>query len=230
LSDRSAESLRKIAHEIGKKIRGDISLGLGSGRTVALVFGTLFPDLTKREIKVTGIPTSIQIETVARRYGIPLGTFGGPVDLVVDGADQVDRKLNLVKGGGGALLREKILIYSSRKTCIVIDNSKFVDRVGTKNQAIPVEIAPFARDTIKERLHKIGGISQERLLKKGYPYFTENGNMILDTRFHRISDPERLEREVKSIPGVIEVGLFTRKHLTIYLANRDGSFESVGAT
>jgi len=179
-------------------------------------------------VTVTGVPTSTQIEIVATESGISIVPFAGSVDLVVDGADQVDGRMNLIKGGGGALLREKVLMSSAKKVAIVAGEEKFAPKLCTGGVKVPVEVAPFARKSVKAKLAQLGGAPEERLLPKGYPYFTENGNVILDTRFAPIDEPAALEGRVKNIPGVVEVGIFTIKPITVYKVRESGRFEVMG--
>jgi ribose 5-phosphate isomerase A len=130
----------------------------------------------------------------------------------------------MIKGGGGALSKEKILIYAAKKVIIIADSSKFVDAF---NRTIPIEVHQFARSFVGRKLYEIGTAPTLRTLEKGYPYITESGNIIFDTQFGSFKDPQRREIEVKSIPGVLEVGLFTRRADVYYKAKFDGSFETL---
>jgi ribose 5-phosphate isomerase A len=146
------------------------------------------------------------------------------IDLVFDGADQIDSKFNMIKGGGGALLREKILISAAKKVVIVADESKFVKSL---TRSVPIEVHPMARTVVARTLTRIGAEVKLRTLDKGYPFVTENGNLILDATLPSLSDPEKKEIELKRIPGVMEVGLFTRRADILYEAKKEGSFEVV---
>jgi len=225
--DKLRQALKGVAGELSKSITGDITLGLGSGSTVATLLEELSPLMLEKKLAVSGVPTSTQIEMVAVRSGISLAPFNGRVDLVLDGADQVDRNLNLIKGGGGALLKEKVLMGSSKRTVIVASEGKFSALLCEKGVKVPVEVVPMARESAKVGLSKLGGVPEERLLPKGYPFFTENGNLILDTAFEPVSDPAALEMKAKAVPGVAEVGIFTFKPITVYRLGVDGSFESL---
>jgi ribose 5-phosphate isomerase A len=224
--DNLREALKGVAKELSKAIEDRTTLGLGSGSTVATLLEELSPLLIEKKIAISGVPTSTQIEMVATRSGIRLAPFRGTVDLVVDGADQVDKNLNLIKGGGGALLREKILMGSAKRTVIVAAENKFAARLCENGVRVPVEVVPLARESAKVALSLLGGVPQERLLQKGYPFFTENGNIILDTAFEPISEPADIEMRAKSVPGVAEVGIFTFKPITVYSLRSDGSFEA----
>ena len=204
-----------------------MTLGLGSGSTVATLLEELSPLALAKARSLTGVPTSTQIELVAARNGIDLVPFRGSVDLVIDGADQVDRGLNMIKGGGGALLREKVVMGSAKSIAIVAAENKFVPRLCENAVRVPVEVFPMARESAKVKLSMLGGVPEERLMPKGYPYFTENGNLILDTLFEPVENPRELEMKVRSTPGVAEVGIFTFKPITVYKLGNDGSYEAL---
>ncbi|MDG6991334.1 MAG: ribose 5-phosphate isomerase A [Nitrososphaerota archaeon] len=223
--DRLRDALRKVAEDLAKQIAPGMTLGLGSGSTVAALLEELSPLALAKAKSVNGVPTSTQIEMVATRCGINLVPFRGKVDLAIDGADQVDEGLNLIKGGGGALLKEKVVMGSAKDTAIVASENKFVKKLCDNGVRVPVEVFPVARESAKVRLSMLGGVPEERLMPKGYPYFTENGNIILDTLFEPVENPRDLEMKVKSTPGVAEVGIFTFKPVTVYKLGTEGSFE-----
>jgi ribose 5-phosphate isomerase A len=223
--DSQRQALKGVARELAKEIGQGAVLGLGSGSTVAALLEELSPLLIEKGKRVTGVPTSAQIELVASRNGIGLAPFRGSVDVAVDGADQVDGGLNLIKGGGGALLREKVVMGGARKIAIVASENKFARRLCDNGARVPVEVVPMARESAKVRLSRLGGVPEERLLPKGYPYFTENGNIVLDTIFEPINDPGGLEVAAKAVPGVVEVGIFTFKPITVYRLKHDGTFD-----
>jgi len=131
---------------------------------------------------------------------------------------------NLIKGGGGALLRENILINAAKKVVIMADESKFVTNL---NRDVPVEVHPLARNTVTSNISKIGGRSKIRTLDRGYPFITENGNIILDCNFGVIKKPKLLREKIKNISGVLEVGIFTRKPDVIYKALSAGKFDVI---
>ena len=223
--DKLREALRGVARDLAKGVTPSTVLGLGSGSTVATLLEELSPLVLAKSKSLNGVPTSTQIEIVAARCGINLLPFKGSVDLDLDGADQVDADLNLIKGGGGALLREKVVMGSSKSTAIVASENKFVDRLCQNGVRVPVEVYPMARESAKVKLSMLGGVPEERLMPKGYPYFTENGNILLDTLFEPVDDPHALEMKVRSTPGVAEVGIFTFKPITVYKVSTDGTFE-----
>ena len=228
----------------------NIIIGLGSGSTVA--------ELVKKISTVPNIenfyfiPTSIQIKLIAENVGLKFTdeTKINNVDLVIDGADQIDHNLNMIKGGGGALFKEKIIMYSASERVILADSKKFVPEL---TMPIPIEVHPFARSPVTKILESMtifakegntkdsqinnnrgdkgynsGPLSAKPIIRttlKGYPFITENGNIILDTEFYSILDVEETEKEIKNIPGVIEVGLFSKKNNTHYYSvNREGKF------
>lgn len=225
----------------------DIIVGLGSGSTVAELvkkIGTL-----PNKENFIFIPTSIQIKMIAENAGLKFTDESkiSNIDLVIDGADQIDHNLNMIKGGGGALFKEKIIMYSANERIILADSKKFVPEF---NLPIPIEVHPFARSTVTKRLKSMRIIGKTsttssqitnrqdeshdnnlsakpiiRTIQKGYPFITENGNIIIDTKFSGILDIEKAEQEIKNIPGVIEVGLFVRKNNTQYYSvNSEGKF------
>jgi ribose 5-phosphate isomerase A len=225
--DKLRDALKGVARQLAKDIPSGATLGLGSGSTVAMLLEELAPLLIAKSKQISGVPTSTQIELVASRCGFSLVPFKGSVDLVVDGADQVDEHLNLVKGGGGALLREKVVMGSAGSIAVVADQKKFVRRLCENGVRVPVEVFPMARESAKVKLSMLGGVPEERLMPKGYPYFTENGNVILDTLFEPVANPRELEAKVRSTPGVAEVGVFTFKPITVYKLKTDGTFEAL---
>ncbi len=218
-------ALKGVAEQLSRSIPAGATIGLGSGSTVATLLEELAPLLISRKTGAHGVPTSTQIEMVAARNGIPLAPFKESVDLAIDGADQVDADLNMIKGGGGALLKEKVLMGSAKSVAIVASENKFARRLCENAVRVPVEVFPLARQSAKVGLSKLGGVAEERLLPKGYPYFTENGNFILDTAFEPIDRPREMEMNVKSVPGVAEVGIFTFKPITVFRLNAEGNFD-----
>ena len=199
-------------------------LGLGSGRAATAFVKSLAVLLREKNLKIRAVPTSLQIKIIAEEGGINLieADQVQKIDVVFDGADQIDQHRYLIKGGGGALLRENILINAAKKVVIMADKSKFVKNF---NRTVPVEVHPLARNTVVKSIHKLGGKPKIRTIERGYPFITENGNVILDCNFGVIKNPKTLAQKVKLIPGVIEVGIFTRKPDVIYKAKTNGKFE-----
>jgi ribose 5-phosphate isomerase A len=217
-------SIQKLAKEAVKLVRGVKVVGLGSGSTVSFIVREMAELPDKGSIEF--MPTSLQIKLEAEKCSLRIADENRipHTDIVFDGADQIDSKFNMIKGGGGALLREKILISAAKKVVIVADASKFVQSF---SRSVPIEVHPMARSILLKKLVEIGGQPVLRTLDKGYPLVTENGNLILDTFFPSITDPKKMELKLKNIAGVLEVGFFTRRADIYYKAKNDGSFETI---
>ena len=185
---------------------GDI-VGLGTGSTAYFAVVAL-GERVKAGLKIIGIPTSVRTADLARAVGIPLTTLDDhpAIDITIDGADEVDPKLNLIKGGGGALTREKVIATASKKMVVVADSGKIVRVLG--KFPLPVEVIAFARTVVERKIVALGGLPKLRLKPDGSPYLTDNGNQILDCSFGKIDDPPALARELNGTPGVVEHGLF----------------------
>jgi len=201
-------------------------LGLGSGRAATAFVKSLSSYVRRKKIQVTGVPTSLQIKITAEQGGIPIieSDQVDRIDIVFDGADQIDSEKNLIKGGGGALLKENILINAAKKVVIMADQTKFVKKF---NRPVPVEVHPLARKTVSKLVVKLDGKPIIRTLQRGYPFITENGNVILDCDFGVITKPKNLAQKIIQLPGVMEVGIFTRKPDVIYKAKKNGKFEKI---
>jgi ribose 5-phosphate isomerase A len=183
-------------------------VGLGTGSTAAH-FIQLLGERVKAGLKVRGIPTSVRSEAMAKSLGIPLTSLDEvqEIAVTVDGADEVDPELRLIKGGGGALLREKIVASATRKLVIVVDGSKRVSTLG--KFPLPVEVIKFSQALVTKKITGLGAEVRMRMNSKdGRPYLTDENNYILDCHFGAIADPEKLARELSDMPGVVEHGLF----------------------
>lgn len=202
---------KRAAQKAVEEVKDDYVIGLGSGSTAAYAIEALGTALRKGLLKgLRGVPTSHQAASIARRAGILLVELSDyPVlDVSIDGADQVDEKLDLIKGGGGALLKEKIVAAAAKKYVIVVDESKLSRSLG-EGRALPIEALPFAVSFVLKRLvERARAISVREGVGKVGPVVTENGNFIVDADFGPITDALSLETWLKSIPGVIETGLF----------------------
>src|SRR3989304_4889317 len=210
------DAISALSTDALKFVKDGYVIGLGSGRAATAFVKSLAILLRKKNIKVRGVPTSLQIKIIAEEGGIHL--------IEADQVDQIDEQKNLIKGGGGALLRENILINAAKKVVIMADKSKFVKYF---NRTVPVEVHPLARNTVVKSIHTLGGKPKIRTIERGYPFITENGNVILDCDFGVIKNPKSLAQKVKLIPGVMEVGIFTRKPDVIYKAKTNGKFEII---
>ncbi len=209
--------VRKIKREAARRaleyVEDGMVIGLGTGSTAA-EFVDLLGESVRDGRQITGVPTSEATLKQALELGIPMATIDEQpeIDLTVDGADELDRHLRLIKGGGGALLREKIVASASAQVVIIADQSKLVDRLGA--YALPVEVVQFGVavthamiEDIADELGPEGRIKQ-RMLADGKPFVTDGGNFIFDCAFERIEDPEALAELLPFTPGVIDHGLF----------------------
>ena len=217
-------SILNLAKEAVKLVKDVKVVGLGSGSTVSFIVREMAKLRDKRSIEF--VPTSLQIKLEAEKSSLRIADENSipDIDIVFDGADQIDSKYNMIKGGGGALLREKILISAAKKVVIMADTSKFVE---TFNRSVPIEVHPMARSLVSKKLEEMMARPVLRTLDKGYPFVTENGNLIFDVLFPPITDPMKMELDLKNIAGVLEVGIFTRRADIYFKAKTDGSFETV---
>ncbi len=218
------DAIKALSSDTLKLVNDNYILGLGSGRAATALVRSLSSYLKEKNIRVKAVPTSLQIKLEAEKGGISIIEADQieHIDIVFDGADQIDEERNMIKGGGGALLREKILINIAKKVVIIADESKFVKKL---NRSVPIEVHPFARNIAVKQIQKYGGKPVLRTIERGYPFVTENGNIILDSDFGEISNPKELAEKIIQIPGVIEVGIFTRKPDIIYKVKENGKFD-----
>lgn len=201
-------------------------LGLGTGSTVHWTLVALGERVARGE-RVRGVATSLDTEAKARALGIELLSLQqvDSLDLAIDGADEIDAQFRMIKGGGGALLREKVVASLARQVVIVVGANKVVARLGT-TFALPVEVVPFALPMVARRLAALGCTPRERTLKDGATYRTDNGNAILDCTFPQgIDQPAELERSIDTIPGVVESGLFVGLAHVRVVGHDDGRCE-----
>lgn len=217
------EAKRKAALLALSHVKEGMTIGLGTGSTVAYFIEAL-GERVRNRLKVKGISTSYQARLKAVESGVPLTTLDevARVDLAVDGADEVDYSLNLVKGMGAALTQEKVVDSAAELLIIIVDFSKLVRRLG-ETKPVPVEALPFAYTYVARRLRELGGEPKLRMageVKDG-PVVTDNGNIILDVKFQSIENPAELEREIKCIPGVVEVGIFAELADIVYVGYPD---------
>jgi ribose 5-phosphate isomerase A len=221
------ELKRQAAGRALEFVQGGMKLGLGTGST-AKHFVELLGMRVRAGLKIIGVPTSEATRTQAERLGIPLTTLDDidRLDLTVDGADEIDPSLNLIKGGGGALLREKIVAAASDRMIVIADESKWVDALG--RFPLPVEIIPFGLAATRRAIAGAfaqAGVSGQmvvRMGKDGHVFVTDGGHWIIDAHLGRISDPPRLAGLLSAIPGVVEHGLFVGLASTAMLAGTQG--------
>ena len=236
------DTIRLMKEAVGKAVADDMvksgmKLGLGTGSTAIHAvrrIGELLAQGALRDIRA--FATSLQTEIECEKLNIPYYTLNSRemasgLDLTIDGADEVDLKNNLIKGGGGALLIEKIAAYASTQFAVVVDESKLTENRLGSGFRIPVEVIPAARVQVTKTLEKLGAnvILREAVRKAG-PVITEHGNIILDirldTEFHDSQDPSFMESELDQIPGVAANGLFTKKPPVVYIARSNGTIET----
>jgi ribose 5-phosphate isomerase A len=212
-------------------VKSGMKLGLGTGSTaVHAVYrvGELLREGTLQEL--VAVPTSFQTEVACQQAGISLTTLNGPVvngrlDLTIDGADEVDPQWNLIKGGGAAMLIEKVVAHASQEYCILVHSSKLSSRLGAK-APVPVEIVPEALVTASRRLEDLGGrVALRMAVKKAGPVISDHGNFVLDVTFAKPFDPRKREAEIMMIAGVAANGIFTRPVSNLFVGYEDGRVE-----
>lgn len=216
------ESNKRVAGEKAVEfVRSGMAIGLGTGSTIHHTIIRL-GQMVEQGLRITAVPTSLQTEQLAAQVGIPLADLRqvDRLDLVIDGADEVDARGNMIKGGGGALLREKILAQAADRLLIVVDQSKLVQQLG--RFPLPVEVVPFGWEFTVRRIARLG--SQVTIRKQyGEIFVTDNDNFILDCRFGPIVNPQALETALHSIAGVVESGLFIGMLDTLIVGGPSGA-------
>jgi ribose 5-phosphate isomerase A len=203
------ELKRQAAERAVEHVRSGMVVGLGTGSTAVHAVRRIGALLAGRQLqRIVGIPTSEETAREAERHGVPLGALDDHplIDITIDGADEIDPQLNLIKGLGGALLREKIVAAASRRLIIVADESKRVEQLGTR-APVPVEVVPFARRPTGDYLTSLGARVVERQ-REGRLFITDEGNIILDCHFPGLGNPQELAQLIRAQPGVVEHGLF----------------------
>ena len=202
---------QKAAIEAVKHVKDGYIVGLGSGSTAAFAIEAIGERIKQENLHIMGVPTSYQAFLLAVECKIPITTLDEHpvIDVTIDGADQLTPELFLIKGGGAALAREKIVASASKLNVIIVDDAKKVKLLGEKNQFVPIEVLPFALPIVKETIVAMGGrpVVREGKGKLG-PTITDNGNAIIDAYFGEIVNPAELAVKVKMIPGVVETGFF----------------------
>jgi len=217
---------RAAGRAAAELVQTGTSIGLGTGSTVFFTLERLAERIRDEGLSIRGIPTSHDTEKKAREFGIPLATLEQvtELDVTIDGADEIDARFHMVKGGGGALLREKVVASITRREIIVIGRDKLVERLG-KAFPLPLEIVPFARPVVERSVTHFGAHPVLRM-RDGVPYVTDNGNWILDCLFAKgIPDPAAMEIALARLPGIVEVGLFIDLAHVLLIGNLDGTVE-----
>lgn len=213
MSEQDPVTLMKqyVGKAAADRVTSGMIVGLGTGSTTAYAIQYIGERLKSGDLKdIKGIPTSFQSTVLAKKYGIPLTTLDevDRIDIAIDGADEVDPHKNLIKGGGAAHTREKIVDSLAEVFIVVVDSSKLVDQLGS-TFLLPVEVMPLAMTPVMKALEKLGGKPTLRMgVKKAGPVVTDQGNLVIDVKFDSIENPGDLEKEINNIPGVLENGLF----------------------
>jgi len=205
------EQKQKSALEAVKHVKDNFIVGLGSGSTAAFAIEALGERIKQEKLHIMGIPTSYQAFLLAVECGVPITTLDEHpvIDVTIDGADQLTPELYLIKGGGAALAREKIVAAASKFNIIIADEQKKVRFLGENNQFVPVEVLPFALSLAKQKIGQLGGKPVVRECKgKLGPIITDNGNAVVDCYFGEIFNPVEMQVSVKMITGVVETGFF----------------------
>ena len=222
------DAKRKAVLKAIQGIRSGWVIGLGSGSTTVYAVSEIARMAKMMSFELSVVPTSHQIENLAIAHGLRIRTMNEVpyVDYAIDGADQVEMSsLNAVKGGGGAMLREKIVDTAARKLVIVVDERKLTQHLGER-QAIPLEVLPFAYKSVQVKITNMGGRARLReSTEKVGPVVTDNGNFILDADFGRIENPSQLDRKLKLLPGLLETGLFLNMTDLVYVGRKNGKVE-----
>jgi ribose 5-phosphate isomerase A len=232
LSDKPGNDKKGIQDRLKKEagisavdfVQSGMVLGLGTGSTAKFAVEEIGLRLKDGRLKdIVGIPSSVETEKRAREHGIPIITFDErqEIDLTIDGADEVDPYLNLIKGGGGALLREKVLAQSSSRNVMIVDESKLAPVLGT-HWPVPIEVIPFAWRPVANFLKSLGAEPVLRMESKDNPYTTDQNNYIIDAHFGPISNPDELAIRLAQKAGVVEYGLFLGTASEVIVATSHG--------
>jgi ribose 5-phosphate isomerase A len=217
------ELKQKAAFFAAGFVESGMVVGLGTGSTAQFALERLGELIRCGRLRdIVGIPSSVRTENAARELGIPLSDFETHpvIDVTIDGADEVDPELNLIKGGGGALLREKVLAQATRRNIIIVDESKLAPRLGTK-WPLPVEVVPFARPAEERFMTSLGAAVTLRS-KDGRPVMTDQGNLLLDAAFGPMENPAAIAAQLSGRAGIVEHGLFLGLARDVVVAGKEG--------
>jgi ribose 5-phosphate isomerase A len=215
---------KSASESAARLVESGMIVGLGTGSTAAFVVGALGRRVAEEGLRIVGIPTSERTAEQARSLQIPLATFAeyAQIDLTIDGADEVERgTLYLVKGHGGALLREKIVAAASKRMVVVADETKLVDRLGSL-MTIPVEVVPFGWQATEQKLKQLGANPTLRLTAEKKPYVTDGGHYILDCGYGPMASPKEVAHHLDHVVGVVEHGLFLGIAREVFVGGADG--------
>ncbi len=227
LANPQEQAKQQAAIEAVRLIPDGAVVGLGTGSTAYYAIIELGRRILEERASFTGVPTSYSAETLARQHNIPLTSLRNVsrVDVAIDGADEIDPQLDLIKGAGGALTLEKMVDSYADCFVVIADESKLVDRLG-HSAAVPLEVLPSAMYTVEKRIMRLGGTPSLRVGHGGPghdgPIITEHENLLVDVRFEGIEDPREMERSLNSIPGVVENGVFPDMAHIVLIGSSDG--------
>lgn len=221
----SINAKQLAAEEAVTYVESGMTVGLGTGSTAYFAIKKIGARVAEEGLQIRAIATSERSETLAKELNIPMVGFADfdELDITIDGADEVDENLNLIKGGGGALLREKIVSVQTRKNIIVVDESKLVTHLGAF--PLPVEVVPFALTVVDRKLQQLGCTTILRK-QEGKTYITDNQNCILDCHFGKITNPAALHQTINAITGVVDNGLFVQRASIVIAAYGDGAIKT----
>ena len=216
---------KKAGYKAAEYVKDGMVLGLGTGSTTHYFIEKVGMRIKEEGINVKGVPTSFQSLLIAKKWNIPITTLEeNDIDLSVDGADEVDGQFNLIKGGGAAHTKEKIVDYAAREFIVIVDESKCVESLG--KFPVPVEVLPDASRVVIQTLEDMGARCEIRMAqRKDGPVITDNGNFVIDAKFDKIESPSHLEIDLNSIPGVVENGIFSQMVDKVIVGSADGAEE-----
>lgn len=223
---------RAAGEAAATRVEDGMRLGLGTGSTTAFFIEALGRRIHDEQVHVRGIPTSFAAERLARQHGVPLATLEDleSLDLAFDGADEIDPRLDLIKGRGGAHTRERVVASLAERFIVLADPSKLVDTLGSK-MPVPVEVVPMAATPVMRRLERLGATPVLRLASsKDGPVVSDQGFWIIDARFEGIQEPARLGDAIRDIPGVLDHGLFLDMVTLALIGQEDGTVQELRAT
>lgn len=222
----SNEIKQRVALHASRLVEPGMTLGLGSGTTMYWFIMAL-AERVKEGLQFTAVPTSAEVQQLAEEKGITLKTLNEVeyIDLTIDGADEIDPAWQLIKGGGGALLQEKLVASVSRRLVIIADNSKLVQQLG--KFPLPIEVVPYGWKSVQRRIEKSYTIDTSLREKNGKPFLTDHGHYILNCHFRQITDAPTLNGELNLVPGVVETGLFIDMVSAVQIGYPDGSVKEI---
>jgi ribose 5-phosphate isomerase A len=222
----SNEIKQRVALKATHLVQPGMTIGLGSGTTMYW-FVMALAEHVKEGLAFTAVPTSTEVQKLAEEKGIALKTLNEveSIDLTVDGADEIDPDWRLIKGGGGALLQEKLVATVSRRLVIIADHTKLVQQLG--KFPLPVEVVPYAWKQVQRSIEIMYKINTSLREKNGQPFLTDHGHYILDCHFKQITDAPTLNGELNLVPGVVETGLFIDMVSGVLIGNADGTVKEI---